>query len=266
MFKIESQKSKVRNRFFIYSVPYFLSLIFWPLLYPILFAQTEPTAEEILLKADEVRNPQLDFITAVKVTSFKPNRQPQIATYKVMIKGRDKTVIKTLTPPIDEGRILLMLGADLWVYLPDVSKPLRISFQERLMGDVANGDLARVNFSGDYTPELNKTEEIEGKDYYILDLTAKSDYVTYAKAILWVEKETFRPFKAEFYAVSGRLLKTCSYEGYRELAGRLRPTQLVMNDPIVNGRYSVIEYDTMEIAGELPEKYFTKDYMKKFTE
>jgi outer membrane lipoprotein-sorting protein len=228
-----------------------------------LSAQNELTADEILLKADEVRNPQLDFTTSAKVTSFKPNQEPAIATYEVMIKGRNRTVIKTISPPVDKGRVLLMLDKDLWAFLPEVSKPLRISFQERLLGEVANGDIARVNFTGDYTPEIIREEEIEGKNYYVLGLAAKSDDITYSRAILWVEKETFYPLKAEFYAVSGLILKTCSYESYKELSGRLRPTQLVMSDPIRKGQKSIIEYDNMQV-GELPEKYFTKDYMKKF--
>lgn len=229
------------------------------------FSQEEQNAEGILLKADEVRNPQLDYVVHVSVTSVKAKQGPRQSTFEVMVKGKDKTVIKTLSPAMEEGRILLMRDRDLWAFLPDVSKPLRISLQERLLGEVANGDIARANFSGDYTPQITKSEIIEDREYYILELAAKTDEVTYAKVILWVEKETHHPLKSEFYAVSGRLLKTCSYENYRQLAGRLRPSRLVMFDPIVKGQYSTIEYDEMQIQ-ELPEKYFTKDYMKKFME
>jgi outer membrane lipoprotein-sorting protein len=234
------------------------------LLYPsLLRGESEITADEILLKADEVRNPQLDFTTLVKVTSVKPKREPSVATYEVMIKGRDRTVIKTITPPIERGRVLLMIGKDLWAFLPDVSKPLRISLRERLLGEVANGDIARVNFYGDYTAEILRIEDIESRSYYVLSLTAKADDVTYAKGVLWVDKEDFKPLKAEFYGLSGRILKTCSYEGYQELGGRLRPSKLVMHDPVVKNRMSTIEYSRMDVA-PLPDKYFTKNHMKKF--
>ncbi len=106
----------------------------------------ELPAEEILRRADEVRNPQIDYTLTVTVTSIKPGSAAQTATYEVLVKGRDNTVIKTLSPRIDRGRVLLMKGRDLWVYLPTISKPLRISLRERLIGDVANGDLARANF------------------------------------------------------------------------------------------------------------------------
>jgi hypothetical protein len=185
-----------------------------------------------------------------------------MATYEVLVKGREKTVIKTLLPKVERGRLLLMRGRSLWAFFPEVSKPLRISLQERLIGEVANGDIARANFSGDYTAQILRTEKTDGKEYYVLELTAVSDEVTYARVILWAEKKTFWPLKAEFYAISGRLLKTCFYENYKMLAGRLRPTRLVMEDPLVKGQKSVIEYGNMQIK-QLPEKYFTKDYMKK---
>ena len=226
---------------------------------------TSISAEEILRRADEVRNPQLDYTTTVTVTSVKPGDAPRTATYEVLVKGRDDTVIKTLEPPIDRGRVLLMRDRDLWAYLPTISKPLRISLRERLIGDVANGDLARANFTGDYTPTLARRESIGGRDGYVLELRANAEDVTYARVALWVDAETFHPHHAEFYAVSGRLLKTCTYERYQELAGRLRPTQLIMSDSLIRGQQSTIQYDQMTVA-PLPEKYFTKDYMKKLME
>ncbi len=223
------------------------------------------TAQEILSKADEVRNPQLDYTVRVTVTSMKPRSQSRTATYEVLVKGRESAVIRSVSPPIDKGRVLLMRGKDLWAFLPTITKPLRISLRERLIGDVANGDLARTNFSGDYTPELTRMEPLEGIPYYVLRLTANAPDVTYGQVDLWVEMGTFHPARAAFYAISGRLLKTCSYEGYQELAGGVRPTKLVMRDATITGQQSTIAYERMEVA-PLPEKYFTKDYMKKWME
>jgi hypothetical protein len=228
-------------------------------------AQADLSPEDILAQADEVRSPQLDYRLRVTVTDVHPQKTPRVSTYEVLIKDRNRTVVKTLSPPVDRGRILLMRGRDLWAFLPTLSKPLRISLAERLTGEVANGDLARANFSGDYTPTLDEVEPRGETGYYVLNLTAVADDVTYARVMLWVEQGTLHPSRAEFYAYSGRLLKTCTYEQYRELAGRRRPTRLVMKDPLIHGRYSVIAYDQMEIV-PLSEKYFTKDYLKRLTD
>lgn len=229
----------------------------------LVFAGLSPS--EIVKRIDEVRNPQIDYTITVEVTAYSKDKPSRTAAYEVLVKGKDNTVVKTISPPIERGRVLLMRDNNLWAFLPEVSKPLRISLQERLIGEVANGDIARVNFSGDYQAVLLRTENIEAKEYFVLELTAKNDAVTYAKAILWAERETFWPLKAEFYAISGRLLKTCAYEAYQMLGDRLRPARLVMEDPIAKGKRSVIQYLAIQI-GELPEKYFTKEYMKKFME
>ncbi|HAH21451.1 MAG: hypothetical protein A2Y00_03735 [Omnitrophica WOR_2 bacterium GWF2_43_52] len=227
------------------------------------FAQL--TSAEIVERIDEARNPQIDYTVTVEITTYSNNQLSKSATYEVLVKGKEKTVVKTILPAVEKGRVLLMLNENLWAFLPEVSKPLRISLQERLIGEVANGDVARVNFAGDYTPIVLRTETLNDKDCYVLELTAKDDSVTYGKVIVWAEKETLWPRKAEFYALSGRMLKTCAYQEYQLLGDRIRPTQLVMEGPLAKGKKSIIRYSDIHIE-ELPEKYFTKEYMKKFME
>ena len=130
---------------------------------------------------------------------------------------------------------------------------------------VSNGDIARANFTGVYNPTLTRTEHIEGKTYYVLDLEANALDVTYGRVMLWVEEGTYNPLKAEFYAVSGRLLKTSSYEEFRELAGVIRPTKIVMTDVFIKDQRSVLEYPDIELKS-VPDKYFTKAYMKKLAD
>ncbi len=218
--------------------------------------------EDILRKTDEIRLPTKDFTMLARVTSNKPKKEPKIGIYEVMSKGRDRSLIKTLAPPVDKDRLLLMREENLWAYLPNISKPLRICLRERLIGEVANADIARANFVGDYDPSEAGTETLEGKKYLILELKAKRETVTYARVKLWVDAKNYQPLKAEFYGVSGRMLKHCTYERYVQLGGRLRPSRIVMNDPIIKGQSSVIEYAKMELK-EIPDKYFTDDYMKK---
>ena len=226
---------------------------------------SENSANEIIRKVDEVRNPQGDYIIAVGVISYSKGKESKSATYEVMIKGKDNTLIKTIKPENERGRVLLMKERNLWAFFPEVSKPLRISMQERLIGEVSNGDIARANFSGDYDATLQRVETIEGKKYYVLELAALTPEVTYGKVTLWVGKENLWPLKAYFYAISGKLLKTCVYENFVKFGERVRPTRLVMEDPVFKGKKSLISYGNLR-TGQLPEKYFTKDYMKKMME
>jgi hypothetical protein len=70
------------------------------------------------------------------------------------------------------------------------------------------------------------------------------------------------PHRAEFYSVSNRLLKTCTYDRFEKVLGKMRPTRLVMEDALRSGEQSVLDYSGMKLR-DLPDKVFTKDYLKK---
>ena len=62
--------------------------------------------------------------------------------------------------------------------------------------------------------------------------------------------------------MSDRLLKTSRYENFQMMLGKQRPTRLIMEDALHKGEQSVLEYSTMKLK-DLPDKVFTKDYLKK---
>ena len=161
-----------------------------------------------------------------------PGESPKRRKYRVLSKGNENTVVMILEPASERGQIMLMKGRDLWVFMPDVSQPIRLGLAQRLTGEVANGDLARSNFSGDYTPHDLRTEKVNGEDHYVLELLAVDRGVTYHRVLLWVNKSNYRPLKAEFYSLSNRLMKTCTYENFQDMAGKRRPTRLVMEDAL----------------------------------
>jgi hypothetical protein len=96
----------------------------------------------------------------------------------------------------------------------------------------------------------------------VLELTAVDRGVTYARVLSGCAASNGAPHKAEFYSLSDKLLKTCIYDEYKMLGGKLRPTRLIMQDALKQGEQSVLEYSSMQLR-ELPDKIFTKEYLKK---
>lgn len=222
----------------------------------------EALARTIVEKADLVRFPKPGFEVGVTITTTKPGEEPDTRKYRVLSKGNENTVVLVTEPASDRGQILLMKGRDLWIFLPTVSQPVRLGLSQRLTGNVANGDLARANFAGDYQAKLLRTETIEGETMRVLELTAVDRGVTYHRVLYWVSQANFRPYKAEFYSLSDRLLKTCHYRNYRQMAGQVRPTRLVMQDALRKDEESVLEYSGMQVR-DLPDRMFTKDFLKR---
>ena len=219
-------------------------------------------AQSILKKADQIRFPAESFQVDVTVNTTTSGQAADMRKYRVLSKGNENTIVMTTEPASERGQVMLMKGRDLWIFLPTISQPVRLGLAQRLTGQVANGDLARANFAGDYRPKLLRTEKIDGESVYVLELSAVDRAVTYHRVLYWVRQSNYWPQKAEFYSLSDRLLKTCVYENFRPLGGRPRPTRLVMQDALKSGEESVLEYAEMRLR-DLPDKMFTKDYLKR---
>ena len=222
-------------------------------------------ARELLLRADRIRFPEEAFqVDIVITTTTAPDSEPDERAYRILSKGNSQTLVQTTAPAVDRNQILLMRERDLWAFLPNLSQPIRLPLSQRLTGQVANGDLARANFAGDYEPRILRREKLDGENYIILQLDAVDNWVTYRKVLYWVNAKNARPHKAEFYAVSGRLLKTAHYRDYQTLGGEIRPTRLIVEDALRKGHRSELEYSGM-VLRDLPDKIFTKDYLKKLS-
>lgn len=225
-------------------------------------ATDDAYARSIVEKADQVRFPAEGFQVDIAITTMQPDKPAENWKYRVLSKGNENTVVMVTEPASERGQIMLMKGRDLWVFMPDISQPVRLSLAQRLTGQVANGDLARANFAGDYHPKILRSETIGNEQYQVLELTAVDRGVTYQRVVYWVNQKTFAPLKAEFYSLSNRLLKRCRYENYQTMVGKVRPTRLVMEDALRGNEQSVLEYSAMKLR-DLPDKVFTKDYLKK---
>jgi hypothetical protein len=218
-------------------------------------------AEDIVADADRYRRPADSFIWKITITSQEAKKTPSVDGFEVFVKSGGRVFVKFVAPPRSVGRSLLALGRDLWIYLPDAGKPVRIPLSQRLVGQVANGDIARADYSGDYDATLVGDDEVDRVACHVLDLKAKSKEVTYSAIKYWVSKDGRRPLKAEFYAGTGTLLKTGIFDNFQLVAGHLLATRLTLTDAIRKDRRSVLDYGEVTIR-DLPDKYFDKNYMK----
>jgi len=210
------------------------------------------TPDEILRSADEIRNPSESFFMHVAVTGNDGS-----SSFEVYTKGKDKTLIRTVAPLRDVGRDLLMLEENMWAYIPNLKRAVRVSLNQKLSGQTANGDIARMRWFGDYSAKI----ENETTDFWQLKLEASKKGLTYDRLRAFVQKNTFRPMKAEYLSNSDVLLKIALFSGYKSMAGKMRPTII----KITNGKSSdasIIEISKME-SRDLPASIFFQDTLGK---
>jgi outer membrane lipoprotein-sorting protein len=221
-----------------------------------------PDAEALLRRSDTFRNGWPSFSTRVKITNFESGKSDEEKLYEVSQKGTDKTYVEFLSPR-EKGRHLLMLGDDMWIYLPDTSRPVRITPLERLSGDASNGDVARTNYALDYTAVFVRSEKVDEVECHVLELTARRKGATYQRILYWVRRDDARPVRAEFYLTSGKHIKSATFDDYAQVGGKTLLRRLTLYDEIRHNSHSLLEYSQTS-ARELPDKLFYQGRSDRF--
>lgn len=198
-----------------------------------------------------------------KLINIEPDGdQKEFVLYTVK-KGKDNVIALFLDPPSEKGRSSLRQGDNMWLYIPNVGKPLRITSLQSVVGGVFNNsDLLRL----DYSTEYDATNVEEDDKQYRLDLKAKNKNVAYDRLNMWVDKKTRSPIKIEAYAASGLLIKTLHYSKIRDFGnGIVRPAMLETDSPLYKGYKSVMLFDGLK-SREFNDEVFTLNYMSRVGE
>lgn len=220
------------------------------------------SADALLKKSDTYRNGWPSFTLRVKITNFESGKSDEEKLYEISQKGIDRTYVEFMSPR-EKGRHLLMVGDDMWIYLPDTSRPVRITPLERLSGDASNGDVARTNYAVDYSPVFLRTEKVGVEECYVLELTAKRKGATYQRILYWLRAQDARPVRAEFYLTSGKHIKSATFDEYAQSAGKVLLRRFTLYDEIRHNSHSVLEYSNSS-PRDLPDKLFYQGRSDRF--
>ena len=224
-------------------------------------------AQALLARADEFRNFRgKAFSFDLTLVSHEEGEASKSFKLNARILNPHTSLVVYADPPSEQGKALLMDGNNLWFSTPTNSKPLRITPQQRLLGEASNGDVASTDFSGDYSPAVVARESLDGVNAVKLELIARpNNLAAYGRVLLWVRASDSAPVKAEFFGPSGKLLKTAYYRKYETLAGlggKRQLTELEIVNALNPGKRTVMQYAGFKL-GELPETMFTTAYLTR---
>src|SRR5215467_3392989 len=236
-------------------------------------AAAAPSAQEILAASDAIRNPDKPFGLTVALIEYRDGKQTDSTTLAVYSKadpgsGQFRSLVRFVAPPRDANKLMLKSGNDLWFFDPASKASIRLSPQQRLLGQAANGDVVTVNLAKDYRAELVGEEDTQDGDRqnrrsYKLGLAAISPDVTYHRIEMWIAVEGDRPVKARFFSESDRLLKTAYYRRYQPQLGVERPTEMVIIDGLNPRWVTVMRYSDFAWR-EVSEQWLQRDYLPRF--
>lgn len=236
-------------------------------------AGAAPGAQAILAASDAIRNPGKPFRLTVTLIEYRNGRQANVNVLTVYSKsdphsGQFNSLIRWVSPRRDAGKLMLKNGNELWFYDPANKASVRISPQQRLLGQAANGDVVTINLAKDYRARLAAEEDIRDGERklracYKLALAAAAPDVTYHHVEMWIDRADNRPVKARFYSESGRLLKTAYYRHFEPQLGAERPTETVIIDGLDPQWVTVMRYADYGWR-EVPDAWLQRDYLPRF--
>jgi outer membrane lipoprotein-sorting protein len=240
--------------------------------FPSAFATAD--AQALLAASDAIRNPSKPFRVTVTLTEFEKGVQVDSSTLFSYARtfqagGQFASIMRFVQPLRDAGKVMLKNGSDLWLYDPGTKASIRISPQQRLVGQASNGDVVTVNFARDYRATLMGEEAIQDGERHThqsfrLHLASASPDATYGSIDLWVDATSEAPLKARFFSESGRLLKTAYYRRFQNQLGAERPTETVIIDGLQPQAVTIVRLTDYAFR-DAPPAWFQRDFLPSFT-
>jgi len=167
-----------------------------------------------------------------------------------------KVYAEVIEPADAKGRkYLAEAKGNMWFWKPGVSRPVSISKRQRLSGDAALGDIASTSFVDGYKLVGKEAGEVDGEPATVYTLKANSLGDTYAQIKYWVTNDQNLGKKAEFYALSGNLIRSSTMEYGNQANGRPFLSRMTIRD---GGQTINLTFSDVRI-GTFPEEMFTRE-------
>jgi outer membrane lipoprotein-sorting protein len=225
-------------------------------------AATALDGAELLRKIDRNMEPE-SYENYRKIVNVEPSGAKKEYVLYTAKKGGDKMIALFLDPPSERDRATLRLGENMWLYIPNVGKPIRITSLQSVIGGVFNNaDILRLDFSEEY--DVEGTEE--QPDGYLLRLKARTGAVAYDRLTMKVDRKLLLPLTIEAYAASGLLIKTLRYSEVKDFGGGVRrPSVLETESPLFKGYKSLMVWAKLRKRA-LADEVFTLEYLPRAKE
>lgn len=173
-----------------------------------------------------------------KLVNIEPDGKKKEFTLFTVKKGTDKVASLFLAPASEKGRSTLRLGDNMWLHIPNVGKPIRITSLQSVVGGVFNNaDILQL----DYAVEYDVLDVKEEGNEYLLRLKAKSKSVAYDQLKIRADKAKRLPTKIECLTEAGMLIKTLYFKDVKDFGdGLVRPAVIETDSPLYKGYKSVM--------------------------
>lgn len=216
-----------------------------------------PSADELLKQYDAVMGPE-NFDGNFHMTAHRDDGTTRDYQMRVLKLGNEKMRIWFSEPASVRGQEMLRQGDNLWVYMPNLKRAVRLASRDSFQGgDFNNADVLRVNYQADYTALVLPSSDIPNT--WVIELKAKSSDASYEKIKITIAKDNRMPVRGEYYAASGKMLRMAEFSDVKTMNGFVRPYRVMMKNMVATERYSVMTIDAFNVKVKPASTTFVLD-------
>lgn len=181
---------------------------------------------------------------------------------KVWTQGMDKTFIRIISPPKEKGVATLRLGNEMWNYLPNTNKVIKIPpsmMMSSWMGsDFTNDDLvSEFSLLEDYHYKLIQPEGAEADLLCIESIPREGLPIVWGKIVTAVRTEDYIPVWEKYYDEKGNLMRLMNFKDIKQFGSRKIPAMMELIPQHKEGHKTVIRYLTIEFDKKLDADIFS---------
>lgn len=224
-------------------------------------------AAEILDRMEQVMRGDSGY-SEMKMKIVRPRYEREISM-RSWHMGTDYSLVLITAPARDEGIAYLMRENDIWNYDPRIDRTTRLPSsmmaQSWMGSDFTNDDLVRdTDINRDYEHTILRTEELEGRESYVIELIPKPGTpIVWGKVLIWVGTDDYLQLRVENYDQRFELVNTMQLDQITEMGGRVIPTRFTITPAGKENEQTVLVYEAMDFNIDIDESFFSRANMQR---
>lgn len=178
-------------------------------------------------------------------------------------KGKDRSLIRILSPEKEKGTATLRVDNDVWNYLPKVKRVIKLPssmMSGSWMGShFTNDDLVKESrMADDYDFKITFQGRRKGKEVIEITCTPKPEAaVVWGKVVVEVGAADYMPTHSLYYSEDVKLARTMVFGDIGDLGGRKLPRSMKVVPQDKPDEYTLVVYEQMTFDLDLGERMFS---------
>jgi len=184
-------------------------------------------------------------------------------------KGKDKTLVRLLSPLKDKDTATLKSGNDIYSYLPKTDRTIKLTSSMMTgswMGShFTNDDLVKESrMEEDYDPSISYEGNRDGMDIIEFTLVPKPEAaVVWGKIVAIVLAKDYMPLKYYYYDEEINIARTMTFSRFEMLGGKIRPKAMKVVPADKPDEYTELVYEELELNIRLEDHFFSISSLKR---